>query len=295
MSKTSQLTSKPGLMRRIAKLWLPPIVQDGVRVLRQKRSIPQGGLHEFECLGLRWRLAMDSLVAQTMLATGVWEKDTTDVVLDLVKPGMRVLSVGANFGYFALLMARRVGLTGHVWAFEPVKHFRDQLTWNMTENGLSDQVTVVPFGLSDKTTEAIINIEPATASLHEVPHHRYVSKEKIKLVTLDSIAVDLGIDSIDFLSLDIDGHEPAFLRGARSTLTRNLPSIALEFCQEALYYQGSDVHELAAILKEMGYEICSEKTRTPFASEIAFLKECGNYGNYSNALALPKKAPEIGI
>jgi FkbM family methyltransferase len=284
------MTREPSLMRRIAKLWLPPIIQDGLRALRKKPAVNAEGFHEFECLGLRWRLEMQSSIAKSMLATGVWERETTDLVLDFVKPEMRGLSVGANFGYYALLMAQRVGPTGRVWAFEPTKHYRDQLNWHLNANGFSDRVTVVPFGLSDKAEEAAIEISPQSASMHFPPTEKLTGRERIELVALDSIAAGLGIDRVDFVSLDIDGHEPAFFRGARATLTRNLPPIAMEFSQECLYSAGSDARQLAATLQGMGYKICSESTRTPFPNELAFLKECGNYRIHSNALALRNDA-----
>jgi hypothetical protein len=144
------------------------------------------------------------------------------------------------------------------------------------------------LGLSDKIEEAVIDLSSQSASLHYSPTEKLVGRERIKLVTLDSIAADLGISRVDFVSLDIDGHEPAFLRGARATLTRDLPPIALEFAQECLYFADSDVRQLAAMLKDIGYEICSEKTRAPFPTEFAFLRECGNYRTYGNALALRK-------
>jgi FkbM family methyltransferase len=274
--------------RSFAKAWLPPIIQDGVRRLLRAPApeYPKEGMHEFQAQGLTWRLDMKSNIAREMIATGSWERDTTDLVNDMVKPGMKVMSVGANFGYYVLLMARLVGDEGHVWAFEPTQYYRDQLQWHLEKNGLASRVTVVPYGLSDGEVEATIDISPQSASMHYSPQEVRLFAEAIQLKRLDDVAEALGIGHLQFVSLDIDGHEAAFLRGAKTVLGRSIPSIAMEFAQECLHFAGSDVREVALLLKEIGYEICSEKTRKPFPNELAFLKECGNFRHYANALAV---------
>jgi FkbM family methyltransferase len=279
-------------MKRVLKRWLPPIVLDFARVTLHvmSRPVKETGFQEFECLGLRWRLDMASAISRAMVSTGVWEPDTTNVVFDLVKPDMNVLAVGANFGYYALLMAQRVGAEGHVWAFEPTLKFREQLIWHVKTNGFANRVTIVPFGLSDSIERLPIGIVSQTASLH-FPPNLCSSNELIQLKPLDAVASELGIERIDFIQMDIDGHEAAFLRGAVQTLRNNLPPIALEFAQSCLHFAGSDVREVAALLREVGYEVCSEKTRKPYKDEFDFLLDCGNFDRYSNALAMrPERA-----
>jgi FkbM family methyltransferase len=250
--------------------------------------VESSGVQEFECQGLRWRLDMSSNIAREMVSTGAWERSTTDLVLELVKPGMQALSVGANFGYYALLMARQVGDTGHVWAFEPTQHYREMLLHHIDINGLAARVTVVPYGLSDTDTTATIGISPHSASMHFPPQDVRVPEE-IVLKRLDDVAEALGIGRIDFVSIDIDGHEPAFLRGGKRVLARDVPAIAMEFAQQCLHFAGSDVREVAALLHELGYQICSEATRQPYPNELAFLKECGNFAHYANALAVRRE------
>lgn len=251
-------------------------------------ALPAEGIREFTCLDLRWRLDLSSVITRSMIANGIWERDTTQVVLEYAKPGMQVLSVGANFGYYAMLMARQVGPTGHVWAFEPTRHWREQLDWHIQANGFGDRITVVPLGLSDHAGRHDIVLTPQSASMHYWPEIKTLGSESIELKPLDELAAGLGIKNIGFISMDIDGHEAAFLRGARQILSRERPPIAMEFAQRCLHYAGSDVREVARLLDEMGYVICGEDTRKPFGTEMDFLRQCGNFSTDSNALALPK-------
>ena len=235
---------------------------------------------------------MASSIARSLVRFGVWEPATTKIVLDLVKPGMKVLSVGANFGYYALLMAKSVGLEGHVWAFEPTQKFRDQLTWHVEQNGFGDRVTILPYGLSDAKTSVSIELMEQSASMHfppSYPNGSIIGSETIRLELLDEVSDELGIGDIDFISMDIDGHEARFLRGAISTLKRSRPPMVMEFAQSHLHVAGSDVREVAALLHEIGYEICSEETRLPYEKEIDFLRACGNFSNVTNALVVPRE------
>jgi FkbM family methyltransferase len=284
------------LSRRVKQLLkgcVPPFLWNSARAVLKvvSRPVKSEGFHEFECLGLRWRLDMSSAISRSLVTNGVWEPDTTNVVFDLVKPGMQILAVGANFGYYALLIAQRVGRKGHIWAFEPTLKFREQLEWHVKANGFGDIITIVPFGLSDSIQSLDIEIMSQSASLHFPPNLPRIGKEMIHLKPLDAVASELGIEEIDFIQMDIDGHEVAFLRGARRTLGTCLPPIAMEFAQSCLHVAGTDVRELAALLGEIGYDIYSEKTRQPYKNEFEFLVECGNFDRYSNALAMRRREP----
>ena len=257
--------------------------------------IGKKGFVKVDRQGFYWNIDLNSCVSKAIAYEGIWEPDTTKLILDFVKPGMHVLDIGANFGYYSLILARSVGPTGKVWAFEPVKKYRDQLIWHINKNGFEKIIEVVPFGLSDNQGFETISIGDASATLHWTNIVPSIEKELINLKRLDDVAEDLGINRIDFIKIDIDGNEPKFFRGATNILQKFHPPMALEFAQNSLHVAGSDVREQAQILKNLGYVICDEKTQQPFLSEMDFLVECGNFDHSGNAFAISRDTIEKQI
>ena len=68
--------------------------------------------------GLRSDLA-DASVGKPILHNRTYEPHVTAFMRRQLKPGMNVIDVGANIGYFTVLASKLVGDTGSVLAFEP--------------------------------------------------------------------------------------------------------------------------------------------------------------------------------
>ena len=257
-----------------------------VRKKMRIHFLPKSGWVEVDRMGFHWRLDMDTYIGRMIAIHDVFEPDTTRLLADLVKPGMHVLDVGANIGYFTLLMAQAVGPKGHVWAFEPTQKYREQLLWHVDCNELTSRVSVIPFGLSDESMSPMISIGDSSATLHWTKDVPPQQQEEIELHPLDDVVDELSIQQVDLVKLDIDGHEPHFIRGAARLLQQSKPRIVLEFSQRNLYIAGSSVKDQARSLQDLGYLIYNEKTQEPYTSAVEFLIDCGNFNYSCNALAV---------
>lgn len=237
--------------------------------------------------GLRWRLNRTHHIDRELMLSGCFEPATTQRIKQLVQPGMKVLDVGANIGYFSLLLARQVGASGHVWAFEPTQAYGQRLREHLQINQLESRVTVVPMALSDHRDQAEISIGEASATLHPLDNAPARGCETIQLRKLDELVDELGIDRVDLVKVDIDGHEPAFLRGAEKTIRKHQPIMIIEFFQGNLDMAGGDVRQLKEQLETLGYRLHSDRTGEPYPSRFDFLRECGNFSNSVNVWAYP--------
>jgi hypothetical protein len=69
-------------------------------------------------------------------------EDELPFVRLLLQPGHKVMDIGANYGTYTLPMARKVGTSGHVLAFEPSSSTAQFLARGISANGFT-QVTLV--------------------------------------------------------------------------------------------------------------------------------------------------------
>jgi len=60
-----------------------------------------------------------------------------------VKAGLSIADIGAGSGYYTVRLARRVGLTGHVFAEDVVPDYLERLARRVRSEGLAGEVTLV--------------------------------------------------------------------------------------------------------------------------------------------------------
>ena len=131
-----------------------------------------------------------------------------------------LFDVGANKGEFTKRIVEVwEGRNYHLYAFEP-----SQKTFRMLQNAVpkSEAVHLVNMGLgerpghvelfSDKEGSGLASVYPRDLSYHQI---KFSDHETIELTTLDLFCEQNKIDSIDFLKLDVEGHELAVLNGSK--------------------------------------------------------------------------------
>lgn len=147
--------------------------------------------------------------------------------LDALKPDEVLFDVGANVGVYTLYAARR---GNRVVALEPEWSNLHYLRDNVILNGLQRAVEVVGVALSDATdlTTLHLNDTQPGAALHtesRTPRDMtangtpVVFGEMVWSVRLDDLCERLGVWP-DAIKIDVDGTEPAVLRGAPRALAR---------------------------------------------------------------------------
>jgi FkbM family methyltransferase len=132
-----------------------------------------------------------------------------------------VFDVGAHAGEWSrLALEINPGLTVH--CFEPSRDNFDYLTRNV----YSPNVTCNPFGLSSENGERPLFIFRSAPGLHSLYQRRGLEDgwglktptetETVKLETLETYCAERQIGNIDFLKIDVEGHELEVFKGGRS-------------------------------------------------------------------------------
>ncbi len=84
------------------------------------------------------------------IAYGTWEPVETAWIKSILVPGDTVVDIGANLGWYTVVMARLVGGEGRVVAFEPDPRNFELLLRNVRENEFIDHCTLVQTALLDR-------------------------------------------------------------------------------------------------------------------------------------------------
>lgn len=198
---------------------------------------------------------MGSAQSWTAAFTGSYDDEEIDLLLSYVAEGGLIVDVGACLGFYTVPLALAAQATkGHVLAVEPVAANRAVLKRNLTLNGLSDVVSVAPFGLGREAAEAIVHVETAgsgNATIvsgldpFEIAHHDRVGRtgavDTVRLCRLDDL--DLPVEVRDrrccLMKIDVEGFEEDVLVGGAAFLAAHRPAILAEFNPAWLETRGS--------------------------------------------------------
>jgi FkbM family methyltransferase len=157
-------------------------------------------------------------------ALGVYEYWKTRLFMDLVKPGMTVVDIGANKGYFSLLSAMLMNDRGRVISFEPSK---DNCFWIRKSIQANDYkcIKLYQCALSDKKGQATFypGKKSGWGSLRFSAYSSASKKQPITIHTqrLDDVLNTEGINNINILKIDVEGADFLVLKGAENTLRKS--------------------------------------------------------------------------
>ena len=198
----------------------------------------------------------EDAVISGSLAFGVYEPFETKIFRKTVKPGMTVVDIGANIGYYAVMAGMGTGPTGKVIAYEPDPTNMSFLQKNFKRNGINHAVTVQK-AVSDRAGTATFYLTGNNKGTHSLVNNRGVAHSlTVETDTLDRSLRELGINKVDILKIDIEGAEPLALLGMTGTLTANPDLIIFtEFYPRAIRRLGNEPIDFLNKLHDLGFSI----------------------------------------
>lgn len=143
--------------------------------------------------------------------------------------------VGANVGQWATSLLEVAGKRGGVvHCFEPSPATFSKLKSAMAKYGSEEKVFCINAGLSDLEGTMELYIEEEGSGINSFYNRRleglgisYDKSETVQVTTVDNYCREKGISHIDFLKVDVEGHELAVLRGATEMVKKQ----AIEYIQ----------------------------------------------------------------
>lgn len=161
-----------------------------------------------------------------------------------VRPGDVAMDCGGFIGEWAAA-ALRAGAS-KVIVFEPATPQLECIRRNLAGGIHAGRVIVVPKGVWDRNETLALEHSPETPAADRVVAARSGSSDSIDLTTIDDAVARLGLDRLDVIKMDIEGAEVRAIYGARSTLRRFKPRLAIATEHTASFLQ-NDLNVLQAM------------------------------------------------
>lgn len=195
-------------------------------------------------------------VSRSIILNGYYEKPLLEFLENSVFPKLpgkaACLDIGSNIGNHSLFFSSHFET---VHSFEPNLRVFKLLEANAL---LADNIKPWNFGLSDSAKEIQVRYDLAnigSASVEKEFSGNHWLQTNFSLKSLDALEEEFKFERIDFVKIDVEGHEAATIRGAQKLISQFKPVIALEVNAEEISNGRSEALNL---LRDLGYDYTYE-------------------------------------
>lgn len=182
--------------------------------------------------GFHLLLDTSDVVSRALLDGHAYEPHVDAVFRRHCKPGMRVVNVGANIGYFAMLAARLVGERGHVIAVEPNSENCRLIALAIEENGFR-HVDLWPVALDRSRGWTYFSAHLGSNGGLIPPGSGALLQGRGAVVPTFRLDELLDVE-VGLIKMDVEGAEGRVVDGAREVISTHRPVVIAELSREML-------------------------------------------------------------
>jgi len=179
------------------------------------------------------------------------EPNCTELTKKLLKPGMTILEIGANIGYYTMIESKAIGKKGIIHAFEPSSKNFEFLEKNVSLNNYDDRVKLY--------NSAVSNVSGTTKLFTPKKMNRsnMLSDNGGKYESVKSVIIDDFFGKFfnpNFIRMDVEGFEYYIFDGMINTLKRSKNCIIyMEYHPYLIDKDGLDYHKPIELLFSLGF------------------------------------------
>jgi FkbM family methyltransferase len=203
--------------------------------------------------------ADDQGLSRQLILRGVREDDAVQFLTPLLPRFRTIIEIGANQGYYAILEALKTPADARIFAFEPHPDNVATLLANLKTNNCEHKFADIFQGaVSDRDGTARLNVSRLsnwhTLSNVTLPGEGWQQAIEVPTISLDCYCAAKGIDTVDFVRMDVEGHEAEVVKGATRVLGASRDCVLFIELHSALLRQvGHDPADLLRLLHRLGF------------------------------------------
>lgn len=167
--------------------------------------------------------------------TGAYEPEVEAVFRSVLRPGMAVIDIGANIGFFTMLSASLVGPGGAVLAIEPNPANARLLEASRRLNAFG-WVTPAQVAAGRGLGLLMLNTTHSNGTTAEPGEDRdqLLAANTVPCVPVDTLATGWAAGPVGLIKVDVEGAEYNALLGAAGVIGRDRPVIISEFSPDLM-------------------------------------------------------------
>jgi FkbM family methyltransferase len=225
--------SRGGLRKKILRIWLKQF----------------GNLIDVTVRGIKYRLNIENNVTdrQILAASKEYDKLELNALVDACGGGVFV-DIGANIGYYSLVLAQRGAR--RVIAIEPNPPTLARLRYNVDLNSFNEEITILPIGIGQEGSFELYSCGDLGSASLLAPKAEKINSVAISTRPLLDVLNELKIESLGGIKIDVEGMEDRallpFFEDAPETLWPTC--IVIEHCNKSYWETDIITH-----LLESGY------------------------------------------
>jgi len=205
--------------------------------------------------GVKLKFKTEDVVGRHVYKRGDYEKHVSDFISDKIsfENGDVALDIGANLGWYSLLLARLMPAESVIYAFEPDPMNFELLSHNIKLNDAKN-VIAVRCALSDKAElRNLYRYSDKNLGRHSLLNINSPDCVQVRTCVLDDYLAEQSVDvsRIKLAKIDIEGYEYFALRGAKKVI-RNVKYMISEFVPQHMRKGGVEPELVIDLLVNAG-------------------------------------------
>lgn len=230
------------------------------------------------------QMQLDAHDSLNLSIDGVYEVEQTNYIKSILKSGDQVLDIGANIGYYSLIIAKKIGPNGKVYCFEPDANNFKILSKNISQNNYSNVSALYNAAVSNENGSLKLFI----SSVNSGDHRTYSSENDRNFVEVKALRLgdvpELKEIKIRLIKMDIQGWEMYAVRGMAHLIEQSKPIVISEFWPIGFKMSNTDPDEYFQFFQRLGYKLftITETGLKPVTKEELYAEYTAEKRNFTS-------------